>query len=151
MYGASGSGEHPGKGGYSCGILHLLEPITLYLYIGGEGKYNPNNDEYTTCIDGGWNGGGKACSCGYQCSGGGGTDIRLDKNNLYSNRIIVAGGGGGDGNGNGGEKTEKYHGGDGSGIIGEFLMVIQGQVIKYLANFIQMEVLKKKVELVLNM
>ena len=46
LYGASGSGEHPGKGGYSCGILHLLEPITLYLYIGGEGKYNPNNDEY---------------------------------------------------------------------------------------------------------
>ena len=118
LYGASGAGLHPGKGGYSCGILTIMEPKIFYLYIGEQGYYNQNNDQMVTCIEGGWNGGGKACSYGYQCSGGGGTDIRLSINDKYEDRILIAGGGGGDGNGGNVEKTDKYQGGDGGGLIG---------------------------------
>ena len=120
LYGASGSGSYPGRGGYSCGILNVNAPRSFFLYIGGQGKYNPKNDGKGTCIEGGWNGGGKACSYGYQTSGGGGTDIRLTKNDNYNDRIIIAGGGGGDGSGGEGSKfnDKMYHGGDGGGLIG---------------------------------
>ncbi len=73
-----------GKGGYSIGVVTLNRNITLYCNVGGT----------TTTVDGGWNGGGVGYKNGK--GGGGATDIRLDKNSLYS-RIIVAGGGGGAG------------------------------------------------------
>jgi hypothetical protein len=86
-----------GKGGYSIGVVTLNRNITLYCNVGGT----------TTTIDGGWNGGGNGRTNGK--GGGGATDIRLDKNSLYS-RIIVAGGGGGAG--------VAYGGGYGGGLIG---------------------------------
>ena len=79
-----------GKGGYSTGILTLMEITTLYLYAGGRGLGSTNNASITA---GGFNGGGDS---GYYrgSSGGGGTDIRIGQDSLYA-RVIVAGGGGG--------------------------------------------------------
>jgi hypothetical protein len=86
-----------GKGGYSIGVVTLNRNTTLYCNVGGA----------TTTVDGGWNGGGNGRTNGK--GGGGATDIRLDKNSLYT-RIIVAGGGGGAG--------IAYGGGYGGGLIG---------------------------------
>ncbi|WP_051599315.1 glycine rich domain-containing protein [Metaclostridioides mangenotii] len=100
VWGASGGSYSTsyvgGKGGYSKGIVILNRNITLYCNVGGT----------TTTVDGGWNGGGNGRTNGK--GGGGATDIRLDKNSLYS-RIIVAGGGGGAG---------YYGGGYGGGLSG---------------------------------
>ena len=91
LFGASGGGLSPGKGGYTYGLLKLNSPKTLYFYIGGQG-INNIVQILDGCIKGGWNGGGEACSGKYQSSGGGATDIRLTKNDNYNDRIMVAGG-----------------------------------------------------------
>lgn len=95
-----------GKGGYSTGILTLLQPTTLYLYVGQQGKGSSTAGVQT----GGWNGGG---SGGYQQggSGGGASDIRIGQDSLYS-RVIVAGAGGG------GCYYTGYYGGTGGGAEG---------------------------------
>ena len=117
LYGASGGGDRCGKGGYTSGFLTLKSSKHLYLYVGGKGTVNPNSGT-KQCLSGGWNGGGEACSLGYQSSGGGGTDIRLSQNNDYNERIIVAGGGGGDGDGVSNQHYQRFGGGDGGGTIG---------------------------------
>jgi hypothetical protein len=114
LWGASGGGNDGGKGGYAKGILNLTSSRTLYIYVGGAGK---STGSVNGCIEGGWNGGGKACSYGDQSSGGGATDIRLSKNDLYNDRIIVAGGGGGAA-GTRYYVGEKYSGGYGGGTKG---------------------------------
>lgn len=79
-----------GMGGYSTGNLNLLLPTTLHIYVGGQGISSAD------VHDGGFNGGGKANvsrALAYG-SGGGGSDIRIGTDSLYS-RVIVAGGGGG--------------------------------------------------------
>ena len=116
LWGASGGGQIGGKGGYSTGRLTLLKGTKLYFYIGGQGKTSSvtNSDQ---CINGGWNGGGRACSRGSQTSGGGGTDIRLTSNSEYHGRIIVAGGGGGSASKS--DPDDKYKGGYGGGNVGE--------------------------------
>ena len=114
LWGASGGGPYGGLGGYAAGKLVLKRTRTLYLYIGGEGK---TTGAVNNCIEGGWNGGGKACSGAYQCSGGGATDIRLTENDNYDERIIVAGGGGGAAGSNS-LIEEKYVAGYGGGEEG---------------------------------
>ena len=104
---ASGS-SYGGKGGYSTGIITLLEDTTLYINVGqwpGQSR------------TGGWNGGG---STNPVYAGGGASDVSLKgtngatswntTNHLYS-RIIVAGGGGGRGG-------YTYAGGYGGGLTG---------------------------------
>ena len=117
LWGASGATyPYGGKGGYSSGILTILQKRILYLYIGGEGKSSPQK-AYEGCISGGWNGGGDACAIIYQNSGGGGTDIRTSLNDEYKDRIIVAGGGGG----SSADQTTSWimnNGGAGGGLIG---------------------------------
>ena len=87
-YDADSSG---GCGGYVSGIIKFDEPISLYVYPGGEGTYHQSVHSF--------NGGGTS-----QCGGGGGSDVRLigrnwDDFESLKSRIIVAGGGGGkDGN-----------------------------------------------------
>lgn len=84
--------SHGGRGGYSAGTVNLTENTTLYVVVGGRGKYGSGY------IAGGFNGGGTggANSSG---SGGGATDVRLKSGVLetesLNSRIIVAGGGGG--------------------------------------------------------
>ena len=85
--------SHGGRGGYSSGTITLQKDDTLYVVVGGRGKYGYGY------VAGGFNGGGTggASSSG---SGGGATDVRLksgvtDTESLKS-RIIVAGGGGGE-------------------------------------------------------
>lgn len=85
-----------GNGGYSAGILNLVQKTIIYLYAGGAGN--------TGGTAGGFNGGGRRSSYN---GGGGGTDIRIGSNSLYA-RVIVAGGGGSDGAGN---KNGMYGGG----------------------------------------
>lgn len=85
-----------GKGGYSVGTIALYSNTIIYIYVGGQGKGTKNVQK----IEGGYNGGGAII--GYNqtgssnlglASGGGGTDMRISHDSLYS-RIIVAGGGG---------------------------------------------------------
>ena len=92
-----------GKGGYAAGDYFFDTPVTLYLYVGGQGE-----SSITGLAKGGWNGGGSsfATSNTEPANGGGGaSDIRIASTSLYA-RVIVAGGGGG-----GGEDTSDAGGG----------------------------------------
>lgn len=113
VWGAQGgtySSYTGGKGGYSEGILTLLQALKVYVFVGGQGGRSGN---------GGWNGGGGGSGSAsytsggtsgssYMACGGGGTDIALVTSSMaYSSyrtnrssesllsRIIVAGGGSG--------------------------------------------------------
>ena len=96
LYGAKGSENYGGPGGYTTGILNSLTyEGDLYIYVGGMSQAQ---------VQAGYNGGGKGYY--YQGAykrfngGGGATDIRL-VNGVWNNqtslasRIMVAGGGGG--------------------------------------------------------
>ena len=74
-----------GRGGYSVGELHLVNSVTLYVYVGGQGY-------------------GSSSSSWGSTGGGGATDISLygvansttwNSSSHFYSRIIVAGGGGG--------------------------------------------------------
>ena len=117
-YGASGGKSERssgGCGGYSSGILNLMEETDLYLYIGGQGGSSQYQKPKNT---GGFNGGGKATagqSYHLLCGGGGGaTDIRINSEEL-DNRIMVAGGGGGS---VGTNEKQDFYGGNGGGNNG---------------------------------
>lgn len=89
VWGAQGgnySSYKGGYGGYSVGTLNLTKKTPLYVYPGEQGN--------SSGIAGGFNGGGNGIKNGR--GGGGGTDIRVGQDSLYS-RVIVAGGGGGSG------------------------------------------------------
>ena len=107
-----------GAGGYTSGTLTLHEITKVYIAIGGKGQYKtgeagiPYDD--SNMAKGGYNGGGKGNLCAGSGSGGGGaTDIRLLKDDLW-HRIMVAGGGGGHDNPTGTFRE----GDDGSGGAG---------------------------------
>ena len=90
-------------------ITCLLYTSDLYIYVGGQPEATTSTGE----TPGGFNGGGKGCSRTYNYSsygqgGGGATDVRIGKNDLYA-RVIVAGGGGGSSSEN--SLTTKYGGG----------------------------------------
>ena len=122
VWGASGGLYQPGigvrgKGGYSSGILKLVETTQIYVFIGGCGDNSTSrNPSY-----GGNNGGGNATytekgSTTSLAGGGGGTDIRINSDDLHA-RVIVAGGGGGC------EQIDEGNygnGGDGGGFEGGF-------------------------------
>ena len=118
IYGAEGGkieNNNGGKGGFSKGILSLYHYVDAYLYIGAQGKTTSN--ELNSSTERTFGGGGSATQSpnvhSYSSSGGGASDIRLFKDDLY-HRVIVAGGGGGTGNFN----TEYSKGGDGGGSKG---------------------------------
>lgn len=108
--GGSYSSYYGGAGGYSVGTITLTKNSTdLYIYVGGQPEATTSTGE----TPGGFNGGGKGCSRTYNYSsygqgGGGATDVRIEKNDLYA-RVIVAGGGGGSSSEN--SLTTKYGGG----------------------------------------
>lgn len=89
-WGAQGSGDKGGYGGYTKGNLFMTQSENYYIYVGGTNGYN---------------GGGNGCQSDF--TGGGATDIRYfsstpTTSNLTVNsslglnsRIMVAGGGGG--------------------------------------------------------
>ncbi len=96
-----------GKGGYSKGTVTLKKGDVLYVYVGGKGM--DSGTAYSGEIKtGGYNGGGDGAMSYYKWNegsttygspcwvgaGGGGSDIRINHDSLYS-RVIVAGGGSG--------------------------------------------------------
>ena len=102
-----------GKGAYTKGDIYLNKGETLYVYVGGQGRF----DTY------GYNGGGKGKSVtGY--GGGGATDIRLvsstnaetwnEFSSLKSRIMVAAGGGGAAYHGS----TYTGSGGDAGGLVG---------------------------------
>lgn len=111
------------RGGYAQGTLNILSPVEAHVYVAGSGLYGDMiSSEYTQILrpDIGFNGGGLPNGYGtrqentYSYGGGGGTDIRLGDDSLFS-RVIVAGGAGG---------QSYYHknggaGGGESGVIGD--------------------------------
>lgn len=114
LSGAQGGREpnasYGSKGGRVTATRTISGGDTLYVYVGGMGETAPNRAYDDVPIgdgnanDGGFNGGGNGGFATYNGSerigagGGGGTDIRLNTDNLAS-RIVVAGGGGGGGTG----------------------------------------------------
>ncbi|EAY10458.1 hypothetical protein TVAG_483680 [Trichomonas vaginalis G3] len=112
VWGAQGGGKdisnhqnsgYGGKGGYSVGYLNLLDPTTVYVRVGGW--------SLSGFASGGFNGGGSAFgeSTYPGHGGGGGTDIRINEDDIYA-RVIVAGGGGG-------AEFNGVNGGYGGGVI----------------------------------
>ena len=95
VWGAAGGGG--AEGGYASGEITLQENRVYYIYIGGQGTINQEDNP------GGVNGGGDGK--GHRGSGGGATHIATAKrgdgqlvnyaNGYDSNVLIVAGGGGG--------------------------------------------------------
>lgn len=83
-----------GKGGYSVGIVKIASKTKLFIYVGEQGVAKESEGK----VEGGFNGGGYSADPDrplYKKGvGGGGTDIRIGTDSLYS-RVIVAGGGGG--------------------------------------------------------
>ena len=107
-----------GKGGYSTGIINVVDSQVLYLYIGGEGLSNITKEQYNGMAPGGYNGGGNGYINKYLgTSGGGATDIRLGNDSVES-RIIVAGAGGGSGSPNVNGISSASFGGHGGGLKG---------------------------------
>ena len=123
---ASGTKVYGGNGAYTQGLIKLTKGTTLYIYVGGQGPDDPDAKEP------GWNGGGMETDVNPQAlSGGGSTDIRLEKDETstdgWSNfdslksRIMVAAGGGGSAIANSGYTSYVGNGGDGGkleGLIG---------------------------------
>ena len=109
-----------GRGGYSVGVVKVIEREVFYLTIGGSG-YSFHTATKSETFPGGFNGGGGGhigTALYPASSGGGGTDIRSG-GTKYEDRIIIAGGGGG-----AGVATSDYikdggqYGGAGGGIEG---------------------------------
>ncbi len=129
LWGASGgtaSSYVPGKGAYTKGEIKLKKDEKLYIYIGEEGKSGLVS--YLPTFNGG-GGTGFRSSSGSSMggTGGGATDVRLDKgtwDNFASlkSRIMVAAGGGAAGSRGG-------NNGDGNGGAGGALVGIEGQAI----------------------
>ena len=84
-----------GAGGYVSGIITFKTHTKGYIHIGGKGIESPKV-EYAIS-SGGYNGGGASQTSHAKnsaFSGGGSTDLRILKNDIY-HRILVSGGGGG--------------------------------------------------------
>ena len=100
VYGAGGGtnyADYGSPGGFSTGVLALLETTKLYFYIGAKGECTTNQEKPTSNSFGGGGKGFGTGNGGYPaCSGGGASDVRVKKDNLKT-RIIVAGGAGGSG------------------------------------------------------
>lgn len=122
VWGAQGGGRdlepnntelgYGGKGGYSVGILCILEKTTLYAFVGGQGGIATTYQGQIA--PGGFNGGALSycdprATSDPGSGGGGASDFRINSPSLYA-RVIVAGGGGG-----GGEDGDP--GGFGGGIV----------------------------------
>lgn len=118
------------RGGYAEGILTLPTSNTLYARVAGSGMYyDLISYDYVHQMrpDMAFNGGGACCSYGDAVKtsdnfgdgspGGGGTDIRIGTDSVYS-RVIVAGGGGGANYSNMIPNNGCY-GGAGGGLTGE--------------------------------
>lgn len=100
------SSSYGGKGGKSYGILTLVKPTLLYIYVGGSGNTGGTN--------GGFNGGGSRPSY----YGGGGSDGASDKKGMYGGG--TSGGSSSENYGTGGGGTQTTGGTGGSGNDGTF-------------------------------
>ena len=110
-----------GSGGYTAGLLIVPKTTEFFIRIGGQGqKKRTNSDVIDYCENsanrpqGGYNGGGMGTNLIYQDTfgGGGATDIRAQKDDVF-HRVIVAGAGGGSDNFNSQNLSIKYDDGTG--------------------------------------
>ena len=112
--GGSYSSYLGGYGGYSHGILTLLNDTIVFLQPGSQPSTVTTN---RTIVLGGYNGGGNGANRDYQETytygqgGGGGSDIRIGQDSPYA-RVIVAGGGGGS------ASVSNYYNKSGGGLTG---------------------------------
>ena len=87
-----------GKGGYSHGYINIPNDEQIFVYVGGAGYHDDSDITIYRALVGGFNGGGNTADMNVNShlnygGGGGGTDIRINEDSLFS-RVIVAGGGG---------------------------------------------------------
>ena len=118
-----------GAGGYTSGFITLPKETKIFIQLGGKGGIgtNPSCTDNISCEDDiyrpppGYNGGGRGLSYTSEFfSGGGASDIRAEKNDLF-HRILVAGGGGGPDNARGNETggDDDGSGGAGGGLVAQ--------------------------------
>lgn len=109
------SSRSGGKGGYSVGTIEFRSKTKVFVYVGGQGKGQQSGEK----VEGGFNGGGYNAdtrSDYIKGVGGGGTDIRINSDSLYSRVIVAGGGGGGNGASSGGPSNGGVGGGTNGGI-----------------------------------
>ena len=122
--GRSVDGSFGGFGGYSNGTLTLNEETVAFIYVGAHGSSTKTGVSEKSQYS--FNGGGFGINSERPenrktvSSGGGATDIRLVKDDLY-HRVIVAGGGGGTS-----YYDEVQSGGNGGGLWG-----LSGEIIDH--------------------
>ena len=100
--GGSGNNEPGGYGGYSEGIVTLMQDDSLFINVGSSDLRNCLDTERGKC-KGGYNGGGNSWYANYEKWGGGGgathiatkTGLLSTLENYKTNILIVSGGGGG--------------------------------------------------------
>ena len=100
------------KGGFSTGVLSIVENTTIWLYSGENPTYRDTSS---------FNGGGAgrySSNSSWGLSGGGASDIRIGTDSLYA-RVIVAGGGGGSGMVSYGTSKSGGYGGGATGGMGD--------------------------------
>jgi hypothetical protein len=102
-----------GKGSRVTAVVPVTAGDTIYVFIGGNGRYG------TGAGIGGYNGGGDAGVDGFGVGGGGGgaTDIRIGGRDL-AHRILIAAGGGGSSY-DALNPSADLGGGDAGGLIGQ--------------------------------
>ena len=120
-YSSTGLPYTGGKGGYSSGILNIIDSGTLYIICGSAGSTVANTSNT-------YNGGGGSGNTNYQAgSGGGATHIGLKEGLLttfssdYTSKLLLVAGGGGGFYG-GGQGDNSTGGGGGSGYINTSLL-----------------------------
>lgn len=121
-YSSTGLPYTGGKGGYSSGILNIIDSGTLYIVCGSAGSTVANTSNT-------YNGGGGSGNTNYQAgSGGGATHIGLKEGLLttfssdYTSKLLLVAGGGGGGFYGGGQGDNSTGGGGGSGYINTSLL-----------------------------
>ena len=123
-----------GNGGYSKGLLNLIEPTTLYLVTGGKGTLGSTSSSHA----GGYNGGGSGT--GYSGGGGGATHIALASgvlSSFYANQtqlLMVAGGGAGAASNNSAYRAGEGCGGGTNGQNG-LSILLANNTSNYTKNF----------------
>lgn len=132
-YGGNGGSRNrwfeTSNGGYSEGVFTTLRNRNMHVYVGGSGgpahvifkhlgtidQQHTNSTFFTSAFNGGYK--IPLSLSSFSANSGGGTDIRIDDDDLY-NRIIVAGGGGAQGGFTQSTLTPTYVGGAGGGLVG---------------------------------
>ena len=126
--------DSPNAGGKVSGYISLSSRTSFYATLGGRGRYYVDSSNSGSAeIKGGYNGGGSAMMSDFgDSSGGGASDIRFVKNDLF-HRVLVAGAGGGQDDSSTVDSNDGK-GGPGGGEEGGKIVIKGNQIDGFVAN-----------------